>query len=281
MTYPARGKIQSEQRRLSGVILNQQNYILAFCFYLLIMGGCSVTQKIIPRMVFSSPEEALKYIAAKGPADVTLQALANIQVANQNGRYPMKLAILLKRPTGLRVEAIPVLGPPTFFLSIHGQTLKVFLTESRTFYISHATSENIARYLPLRMDPEDMLAVLTGTSPLINTQDRVIKGRQERDHYRIDMEGSAKRLSLWIRLADGFFDRLDVYKQQDILYQAFFEEPIVVDGFVIPQKINILSEGGEKASFSIRYAEIQFLKTSDPIVFDLNVPPGITPIYLD
>jgi len=263
------------------VILHRRDYIAAFCFFLFIFWGCSVTEKAMPQMDFSSPEEVLEYVSATIPADVTLQTLANIQVTNRDGRYPMKLAILLKKPTWLRVEAIPVLGPPTFFLSIHGQTLKVFLAEARAFYISRATTENIARYLPLSMDPEDMLAILMGTCPALNDQGRIVTGRREGKHYRIDMEGAMKRLSFRVRMTDGFLERLDVYQGQNAVYHVSFDDPLVLDGSVIPQKINIVSNDKGETSISIRYADIQLLRTSDPAIFDLQVPPGIIPLYLD
>jgi hypothetical protein len=263
------------------LVLNPLNRIPAFCLFLFIFCGCSMAPAMTARMNFPSPEAALSNLATQIPAKVTMQALANIQITTREGRYPLKLAILLKRPAWLRVEAIPLFGPPAFFLSVCDQTLKVFLTEPRAFYISRATMDNVARYLPLKMDPEDMIAILMGTYPTLSGQNRSLQGRLEGDHYRIDMGGPLKRQSLWVRMTDGFLERLEVYQDQRSLYQVRFEEPLLMEGAMIPQKITIVAEGEDSASFSIRYADIRFLKTSVPAMFDLEVPPGIKPIYLD
>lgn len=249
--------------------------------FLFIFCGCSMAPTMTHRMNFPSPEAALNSLTAQIPAGVTMQALANIQMTTRQGRYPLKLAILLKRPAWLRVEAIPLFGPPTFFLSVRDQTLKVFLTETHAFYISRATLDNIARYLPLKMDPEDMIAILMGTCPTLSVQNGSLQGRMEGDHYRIDMDGPLKRRSLWLRMTDGFLEHLEVYQDQRSLYKVRFEEPLLVEKAMIPQKITIVVEGEESASFSIRYTDILFLKTSDPAMFDLEVPPGIKPTYLD
>jgi hypothetical protein len=262
-----------------------RNSIPAFCLLLLVFCGCAAAPKITARMDFASPEAALEHIAARLPADAALHAMADVRVATQardGGRaYPLKLAVLLKSPASLRVEAIPLFGTPAFFLSVHDGTLKVFLAETRAFYIGRATPDNVARYLPLKMGPEDLIAVLMGTCYAPPGPDTLLQGRPEGDHYRIDLVEPLKRRSLWLRTADGFLERLEVYGEQQRLYQVHFEEPLRVEEMVLPQKITFVSEGTEGISVSIRYTDIQLLKAIDPETFDLATPPGVEPVYLD
>jgi hypothetical protein len=255
--------------------------IPSLCLFLLAVCGCATAPPMTDRMDFRSPEAALKHMAERIPDDVALQALASIQITTREGRYPLKLALLLKKPASLRVEAIPLFGPPAFFLSVHDQTLKVFLTETRAFYIGRATLDNVARYLPLRMDPEEMVAILMGTGPPPFGQSTYLQGRMEGEHYRIDMGGLLKRQSLWLRRTDGFLERLEVYQDQGVSYTARFEEPLRVEGAVLPQKTTLVFGGEDGATFSIRFADIRFLKQPDPAIFDLKAPPGIKPVYLD
>ena len=256
--------------------------IPAFCLLLLVFCGCAAAPKMTARMDFASPEAALEHIAAQTPVDAALQAMADVRVATrEGGTYPLKLAVLLKKPASLRVEAIPLFGPPAFFLSVRDRTLRVFLAETRAFYIGRATPDNVARYLPLKMDPEDLIAVLTGTCYAPPGPGTLLQGRPEGDHYRIDLVEPLKRRTLWVRTTDGFLERLEVYGEQQRLYRAHFEEPLRVEGMVLPQKITIVSEGMDGISVSIRYADIQFLKDIDPETFDLKTPPGVEPVYLD
>jgi hypothetical protein len=255
--------------------------IPAFCLFLLAVCGCAMAPQMTDRMEFHSPEAALKHIAERIPDNVALQALASIHMTTREGRYPLKLVLLLKKPASLRVEAIPLFGNPAFFLSVHDQTLKVFLTETRAFYTGSATLDNVARFLPLRMNPEEMVAVLMGSGPPPCKQSTFLQGRTEGEHYRIDTGGPLKRQSLWLRMTDGFIERLDVYQDQGVSYRAHFEEPLRVEGAVLPQKITLVFEGEGGTTFTIRYADIRFLKQPDPAIFDLKVPPGIKPVYLN
>jgi hypothetical protein len=246
-----------------------------------LLSGCAAMPQIKARMVFASPEAALAHVMAGMSADVTVQALADLRMATQEGLHPMKLAVLMKKPESLRVEALPLFGPPVFFLSIHEQRLKVYLSETRTFHTGRASAENIARYLPLKMDPQDLIAVLMGTGPLSSGPDTLLRGRAEGDYYRLDMDGPSKKQSLWIRTTDGFLERLDLHQDRNRSYQVRYEEPLHEEDWVFPQKINIDFGGGDGFSLSIRYRDVRFLKQADPVRFDLAVPPGAAPVYLD
>lgn len=254
----------------------QAIYLLLLVFY-----GCAAAPKMTAIMDFASPEAALGHLAVQFPAETVLQALADCRVASQDAIYPLKLAVLLKRPASLRIEAIPLFGPPTFFLSLRDGTLKAFLTDTRVFYIGRATPENVVRYLPLKMNPEDLITVLTGIGYAPPGPDTVLKGHPEGDRYRIDIVEPSKSRSLWVRMTDGFLECLEVYGERQRLYQARFEEPLRKAGTMVPQKITIDSGGADGVSVSIRYRDIQFLKDVDPGAFDLMQPPNVEPLYLN
>jgi hypothetical protein len=257
--------------------------IPALCLLLLVFCGCAAAPKMTARLDVASPEAALEHIAARLPADAALLAMADVRVATQarEGAYPLKLAVLLKKPASLRVEAIPLFGPPAFFLSVRDRTLKVFLAQTSSFYIGRATQDNVGRYLPLKMGPEDLIALLTGTCFAPTGPDTLLQGRPEGDHYRIDILEPLKRRTLWVRMTDGFLERLEIYGGEQRLYRVHFEEPFHVEGTVLPQKITFVSEGSDGVSVSIRYTDIQLLKDVDPVLFDLETPPGVEPVYLD
>jgi hypothetical protein len=257
--------------------------IPAFCLLLLVFCGCAAAPKTAARLDVASPEAALAQIAARLPADAALLALADARVAThtKEGTYPLNLAILLKRPASIRVEAIPLFGPPAFFLSVRDGTLKVFLNETGAFYMGRATPDNVGRYLPLKMGPEDLIALLTGTCFASPGPDTLLQGYPEGDHYRIDLVEPLKHRSLWVRTTDGFLENLEVYAEQQRLYRVRFEEPLHMEGAMLPQKITFSSDGIDGISVSIRYRDIQLLKGVDPELFDLEAPPGVEPIHLD
>jgi hypothetical protein len=246
-----------------------------------LLSGCAAAPQVKTRMDFHSPAAVLAHLDNGIPTGVVVQTLADIRMTTKDGVYPMKLAVLLQKPASLRVEAIPLLGPPAFFLSLHEQILKVFFTETRAFHVGRATSDNIARYLPLKMDPQELTTALTGTGLPLHRPEAILLGRTEGDRYRIDRDEAGRRESLWVRLSDGFLERLDVHQDQILLYQIRYEEPLRVEQWMLPQKLTIVFEGRDGVSLRIRYRNIRFLKQTDTALFDLAPPPGVAPVFLD
>jgi len=246
-----------------------------------LFAGCASDKASISQSAieFSSPEAALTEIAKKVPIENTVKSIASIQMTTKNGSFPLKVAMMLKRPSLMRVEAIPILGPPNFFLSIHENHLKVFLPDKNEFYMGHATPENMALFLPLRIDMESMVSLLMGSYPIINGRNRSLRGFPEKDLYRIDIHIEGKRIqSLWIRLTDGCLAGIEVFHDEKMLYEVKFEEHVRLGGFVIPQKIMIISKE-DQTTLSIRYRDIELTMEKDDTVFDLKVPPDIKPKY--
>ena len=228
---------------------------------------------------FSSPEALLADISSTVPAERTLKAIGTIQVTTRNGSYPLKMAIMLKRPAMMRLEAIPVLGPPNFFLSIQQNHLKVLLPEKKEFYTGRATRENLALFLPLRIDVESMVSLLMGIPPAVNGKNKSLKGFLEDDHYRIDVHIDGHRIqSLWIRRSNGCMDGIEILQDEKTLYKIKFDKQVRSGEVMIPQRMVIVSEE-DQTTLSILYRDIEWTVEPDDTAFDLPIPPDIKPFY--
>ena len=251
--------------------------------------GCtsplSSTLKDHGTLVYSgSPEAVLRKIANRQEDIIT--AMANIEVNHASERYSTKVAILLKKPSSLRVEAIPVIGPVPFFLTIQGDVLKAFLPSKGLFYIGKATPENITNiinFFPAGLTTEDAVSIMLGTYPGMNENKLFLKGFEEGRLYRIDMmNGDRKVQSVWVDLSDDHLVKVQVFKKGDgISYTARFEEFDKPGPSTIPLKITIASEEHDHQTVIIRYSGIQPATDVEETAFDLQKPPGIVPIHLD
>lgn len=224
---------------------------------------------------FSSPEAVLSEIAATAPSQGTMKAIAAIHAATPAGAYPLKLAVMLRRPSRMRVEAIPVLGPPNFYLAIREDRLKVLLPDKNEFYEGRATRENIAMFLPLRIDVESMVSLLMGVPPAVTGKDSRREGSMEKDFYRIDIHAGGSRVqSLRVRPTDGLLEGIDIYNGGGkALYRVRYEDPVRTGAFATPGKITIVAEE-DGTTLTIRYSEIEWTSQEDDSPFDLKAPPG-------
>jgi hypothetical protein len=247
----------------------------------LLLGGCTATRvAIAPGASYGSPQAALQAIAARSPAQA-VTATARIEIVSASERYPFKAALMMKPPASLRLESIPLLGPPDFFLTLNGSELRVFLPPKGLFYTGRATAWSLSRFIHLALPPAEIVSLLMGQSPAEAKGDSPSfwRGEREEGFYRIDRYMAGQRVrSLWIDPDGDRLIRIRVFAGGDTPpYTAEFAEHTRVGDALVPQRLKITGEG---LSFSLLYTELLPLADEDAEAFVLPVPEGITPTPL-
>jgi len=249
----------------------------------LVLSGCAAG-RVAPRPApYDSPEAALRALAAPLPAGQTITATASILINDHGQKTPLKVALMIRQPASLRVESIPVMGPPDFFLSIAGGELRVFLPGKAggTFYTGRATPKALYRFFPIALPAEEMIPLLMGRLP---PDDRKapysLIGEWEGGFYRIDRCVRGRKVrSVWINPAGNLIIRIRTFGEGEIAaYTADFSEYTRLEGSVLPRRLVI---GGEAMpEMTIRYTDLRQM-AADPDSFMLAVPEGIAPTALD
>lgn len=232
-----------------------------------------------PGGVYTSPEDALRALAASALGDQTLTVTARIEINAHGKRRPLKAALMMKRPAQLRLESVPILGPPDFFLSIDAGELRVFSPgkDGGTFYTGRATARNVYRFFPLPLPAADMVSLLMGHPPSIE-QISFREGEWEEGLYRVDQYiAGGKILSLWIEPVGDHLLWVRAFTEGgDIAYTAEFAEHTPLGTRFLPRRFTIT---GEAVSLTLRYTEFHLVNDAEP--FALSIPEGIVPIPLD
>ncbi len=242
-----------------------------------LLAGCAGGRIAVPGGGYALPEAALHALAGSSPGG-TVTATARIEITKQGERYPLKAAMMMRRPAALRLESIPLLGPPDFFLSIDGGELRVFFPGQGNFYTGPATSGTISRFFPLNMPAAEIIALLMGRPPGEGDTSSSWEGEGEDGLYRVDQYRNGRKISsLWIDPAGGVLIRVRTFIEGGgNIYTAEFEGYTPVGKGFMPQRLTISAEA---LSLSLRYSEIRMLD-DDTGSFALPIPEGITPIPL-
>ncbi|MFA4915865.1 MAG: DUF4292 domain-containing protein [Syntrophales bacterium] len=259
-------------------------HFLVIAFLVFSFFGCLSTQAPLLPMNFPSPEDALRGISSKALLKGTFKATARIEIISARGGYPVRAAIMLKRPSFLRLDNIPFIGTPDFFLSVRENVLKVFLPGRGEFYIGQATTRNFSSFLPISLPVEDIISILTGACPFIDERNQTMEGNPEGDLYRINVISMGRIVrSLWLNLKENHLVRVDVYPDnENIFSSAMFEDFSKVEDVDIPQKVIITTGKDEnESSITIRYSDIKISAEKDTEKFDLPIPAGVKLIGMD
>ena len=236
-----------------------------------------------PRMMdypaaYVSPAAALRAARYDIQPD-TITATAKIEIIDDGQRYPLKAALMIKRPASLRLESIPLLGPPDFFISLAEGEIRIFAPSRGSFYAGAATPRNISRFLHIYIGATELVSLLLGLPPDNEAGEGNLTGRQEENLYRVDQEKKDKgRLSIWIDPAINRIVKASLEQDGNKIYEAVFEKQLRTGEYYLPQHIAIT--GQTNSALKITYTGIERLSDSEAS-FTLPIPDGITPIPLD
>jgi hypothetical protein len=244
--------------------------------------GCA-GRKVVPSQppggAYLSPDDALRALAETTPGDQTLTVTARIEINAHDERRPLKAALMMKKPAHLRMESVPILGPPDFFLSIDAGELRVFSpgNDGGSFYIGRSTVRNVNRFFPLALPAADIISLLMGQPPRTEEASSC-RGEWEDGLYRVDQcVAGEKILSLWIDPVGDLLRRVRAFTEGgNIAYTAEFEDHTSVGKYFLPQRLTIT---GEAVSLTFRYTEARL--DNDAESFALPIPEGIVPIPLE
>ena len=273
---------------LRKALLNIWGFPFLILLLMVVFSGCAATipalhddSRVSPVM---TPEVVLAKIA-RPDLDI-LKAIANIEVNHAGGRHATKAALLIKKPSHLRIEAIPIIGPVNLFLSVQEDVLKIFLPQKEAFYIGKATPENLANFsngVTAAMRVEDLLSIMLGTYPRVREKNVLLEGSLEGKRYRINMVAEGRKVqSIWVDLSNHHLAEVQIFNALDrVSHTARFEAFDKAGLFAMPLKITLISETDDHPRVIIRYSSIEWLTEVEGPVFDLQIPPGVNPIYLD
>jgi hypothetical protein len=256
----------------------------------LIFPACAVKKTLNidegPGEGFSSPLAVLEKIDRDNQFKDGVKAIARIEVNTPEGRYPLKAALVLKRPSSLRLETIPVIGTADLFLTVHDNVLKVFMPQNGKFYIGKATTRNLAHFIPVAatvLSIEDMTSILLGMHPEIRGKTITLDGSSEGSLYRIDILSENRKIqSLWVEPEEDHLVRVDLFADNNSrLFSARFIGRDRIENMTMPENVTIAYGDNDKPDIIIRYVDIWPAKGIDATIFDLKPPPGVIPISMD
>lgn len=254
--------------------------VIVTCLALLALSGCvSVKAPEVTSPPLPSPQDILEKIIVPDSGDA-LRATARISFSSPaEGNYTRKMALLLRLPCSLRLEAIPLFGPVDFFLSANKDALKVFFPGEGKFYVGAATRENLSLFFKVPLSPADMVPLLAGVPPEI--PGGRLSGQMEGGLYRVDIRSGKRKRSLWVDPVTRTLTRIEEIDDDRILWRAAFEDRIVVGGKSYPTGIQVEVGGPEGVKMEIRYLDLDTSPVTGMAIFDLPIPPGITLIPIN
>lgn len=206
-------------------------------------------------------------------------ATARFDLTTAQGHYPIKAALILQKPSYFRLEVLPVIGTPDFFLAASSDEMRIFIPSQGAFYAGKPSAENLARFLPLAFNIEDIVTIFFGAYPPLTGNKLSYESYIEDHLLRVLMTTSAgASQTVWMnkngtmaKLIRNGTDGKEIYQ---VLYEDY--EP----ASRLPGKI-IIEMADHITSVTAKLMDVRIEKATDLSVFALPVPAGMKIIKLD
>ena len=245
--------------------------IMLLCLGVVIASGCANGVYVGPERDVPA-EQMLKQVSQSIGPDERIVAMVNIDVETAQGRYPVKAAIILQRPSYVRLELMPVIGPPDLFLTATPSEMKIFIPSRGEFYVGKPTSRNLERFLPWSLGIDDMVMILSGTYPSLPGGKPSYETFMEGDLFCVNMKSTlGESQTLWftkewrlLKLIRRGINHQEIYQSQ---YEDFAPDTRLA-GKITIHIYNIAT------ALSVRYSDVRMESSKDLSIFDLTVPPG-------
>jgi hypothetical protein len=263
----------SHRKRIGIIIVSQITFLLLLSGLI-----CGCLQRTIVYLDVPS-EKHLTAISGAVTQDKTLSAIAQIDLVTKQGYQQVKAALVIRKPSYLRLELLPVIGTPDFFLAATPVQMNIFIPSRGEYYRGKPTGANLAKFLPWDFNIEDIVMILSGTYPSLPEKEVSSQSYREGNFLRIETKAkSGSSQTIWI----GEKNRLSKYIRNDEsgkeIYQVQYED--YESENIIAGKITIKMADGIN-SISVKYSGLKIETSVDLSIFELPVPEGIKTIFLD
>jgi len=264
---------------------NKDSLILSvFSVIIFITSGCA--PKTIPDLVtrpLLDPEVVFENISRSADLDTIIKTEAHISLDSPDRNYSGRVAMAVKKPASLRIDAIPLFGPADFLLSANEAEFSVFIPGSKKFYTGESSGKNLYRFFGIPLPATETVSLLTGTPPATPQDNLIFKGSWEKNLYRIDVISKGQRMrSIWTQPNGGEMVKIETLKENGtVLYTARFGDYTPTGKGTYPTKIEVSIKFPLWALLKVHYSDIDVSSGGSMSIFNLSPPPGIEPTILD
>lgn len=252
--------------------------ILILCLGVFVIGGCVGAISTTPATGVDS-EQILMRMSQRIRPDERVVATASIDAVTAQGRYPVKAALVLQKPSYLRIELLPVIGTPELYLAATPAEMKIFVPSRGEFYMGKPTLSNIAHFLPWTLNIEDFVMIFTGAFPPVSGKKLSYQGYTEALGSRVSVQASAgESQTVWLDKGGHIVKLIRCDADGKEMYQAVYEEDDPTGR--IAGRIT-LTMADHITSLTVKFTDVKIEPSTDLSVYELSAPAGVKIIKLD
>lgn len=253
------------------------------CFVLSLAGCKSVPA--CPLQARTDAAKALEDHAERRAGWKSIKGEARVTQSGRNGRVRGTVLMFLERPDRVRFDVMSQVGPAAVLTS-DGESFQLSDLRAGTFLHGPTCPSNIARLLGISVEPEHVLLLLTGDTPLIEADEQWMECRDGRYFVTLAAaDGSTQELAFSVDESDlakaPGEQRLTLRRSTErdpdgkTRWKATYDDHIEVGGRSFPTNVRFTDEVND-ADTSVRVKSISVDPEVPADAFRQTPGPGMS-----
>jgi outer membrane lipoprotein-sorting protein len=258
-------------------------FLIALLVFSLADAGCK-TVPACPLQARTDPAKALDDHVRQQSGWQSIKAEARVTQWGRHGRIRGNVLMFLQKPNRVRFDLITQLGTAAVFTS-DGDIFQLSDLREGVFMQGPTCPENIARLLGVTMDAENVLRLLTGDTPLLESIEQSMECRDGRYVVTLTAQnGTTQEVAFSVDEADRDeppeAQRLTLRRSTErapdgkTRWEATYDDHIDVDGHSFPTHLRFVDEVND-ADTSVRLKSISVNPDIPEGAFQQAPSPGM------
>jgi outer membrane lipoprotein-sorting protein len=169
----------------------------------LLVAGCAIAPPPPRASIGDDARRAVELLTARWREFQDLRALADVTAKKGSERQRLSGVLLARAPGSVRFEALSPFGQPFLLATVHDGRFVIYNAATNEASVAPATVETAADLLSLPVEPDDLVALLSGrTVPPKDLRTAELVAPDELGPS-IDMAGRYHRQRVWMDFTTG------------------------------------------------------------------------------
>lgn len=260
---------------------------LIFFFILFFLGlGTSCQRPRVstpgPAIPVAHPEALFDALKVRAEGLHSLKAIAKIKYSSPRQKFTVSQAVLARKPSFLRLEALGPFGQTVHLLVTDGQRLTLYWPQEKKAYIGRASYENIARFLPLGLNKDELVSLFFAEASARWQKPNSVSWVERDGLYLLTFLspfGAIKEL-WWVDPRGPVLAKREVYDPGlGLVFQALMSDFQSFGEVLFPRRIELSFPGQIK--IELTYQEIRLNADINESLFSFSVPTDGEVVILD
>jgi hypothetical protein len=244
------------------------------------LSGCRALPPAPPPTAVSSADELLVRLRNREKSSDSFQARGRITFLSPARNYSGAVLLKARRPAGLRVDILDILGRTLLSFATDGSQVQVLSPNEGKFFQGQATPGNLAAFIPPGVSLPQALRLLAGALPLSPGPPSRFEYDPAAGQYLLEWrKNEVLQERLWVA-AQGLYPVKEEYFGGGDRPRFTAELADYGDAAAdLPGKITLKTEA-PKMELRLAYKELRLNPPLTPADLILTPPPGVAVVNL-